>query len=131
MALRDRTKIYSGFSAGSFARALRCTSVTAPLPGDVPSVRLVPRQNLCAAKPELILARSLRTEYWRASGHFRVSKGETRPLHRIRSQVVNPEQGTPERNDPHIGRTDTAPEILSQRRDGNLTKRMEFGTMNC
>src|SRR6185369_6911103 len=58
-ALWDRVKITPDFSACSFARTLRCASVTAPLPGDAPSLRLAPGQNPCTAKSEFIFAQSL------------------------------------------------------------------------
>ncbi len=57
---RDRAKITSCSSAGSFVLERRCASVRAPFPGDLPSLRLAPGQNPCAAAQEFIFARSLR-----------------------------------------------------------------------
>ena len=49
----------SGFAAGAFVRALRCTSVTSTFTWDAPSVNLAPGQNSGAAKPEAIFAQFL------------------------------------------------------------------------
>ncbi len=57
--LRDRAKITSPFLAGPFARRLRCSLLTDPLPGYARRSRLASGQNSCAMKGEVIFAQSL------------------------------------------------------------------------